>query len=157
MLQVSGLIQQISDGAQEQLTGISQVNEAVGQLDAITQSNASLVEQVAASATCLQGQAETVARKVAICQRAYALLTDTVGIAPTDIIFDPNILAIATGIEEHNEFAKSFIEAARIIKATGNYGESFERNVGSGSKLGIARGLNNLWNKGGIQYSPPIR
>ena len=46
---------------------------------------------------------------------------------------------------------------ARIIKATGNYGESFERNVGSGSKLGIARGLNNLWNKGGIQYSPPIR
>ena len=46
---------------------------------------------------------------------------------------------------------------SRIVKATGNYGESFERNVGSGSKLGIARGLNNLWNKGGIQYSPPIR
>ncbi len=45
----------------------------------------------------------------------------------------------------------------RIVKAVGNYGESFERNVGSGSKLGIARGLNNLWNKGGIQYSPPIR
>jgi len=45
----------------------------------------------------------------------------------------------------------------RIVKATGNYGESFERNVGSGSKLGIARGLNNLWNKGGIQYAPPIR
>jgi general L-amino acid transport system substrate-binding protein len=43
------------------------------------------------------------------------------------------------------------------VKATGNYGESFERNVGSGSKLGIARGLNNLWNKGGIQYAPPIR
>ncbi|NEW86337.1 MULTISPECIES: amino acid ABC transporter substrate-binding protein [Rhodopseudomonas] len=46
---------------------------------------------------------------------------------------------------------------ARIIKATGNYGESFERNVGSGSKLEIARGLNKLWNKGGIMYAPPIR
>jgi len=46
---------------------------------------------------------------------------------------------------------------ARIIKAVGNYGESFDRNVGSGSKLGIARGLNQLWNKGGIQYAPPIR
>uniref|UniRef100_Q07N18 Cationic amino acid ABC transporter, periplasmic binding protein n=1 Tax=Rhodopseudomonas palustris (strain BisA53) TaxID=316055 RepID=Q07N18_RHOP5 len=45
----------------------------------------------------------------------------------------------------------------RIVKATGNYGEVFERNVGSGSKLGIARGLNQLWNKGGIQYAPPIR
>jgi general L-amino acid transport system substrate-binding protein len=45
----------------------------------------------------------------------------------------------------------------RIIKAVGNYGESFDRNVGSGSKLQISRGLNNLWNKGGIQYAPPIR
>jgi general L-amino acid transport system substrate-binding protein len=45
----------------------------------------------------------------------------------------------------------------RIVKAVGNYGESFERNVGSGSKLGIARGLNQLWSKGGIQYAPPIR
>jgi len=45
----------------------------------------------------------------------------------------------------------------RIVKAVGNYGESFDRNVGSGSKLGIARGLNQLWNKGGIQYAPPIR
>ena len=45
----------------------------------------------------------------------------------------------------------------RIIKHVGNYGESFDRNVGAGSKLGIARGLNNLWNKGGIQYAPPIR
>jgi general L-amino acid transport system substrate-binding protein len=45
----------------------------------------------------------------------------------------------------------------RIVKAVGNYGESFDRNVGPGSKLGIARGLNNLWNKGGIQYAPPIR
>jgi general L-amino acid transport system substrate-binding protein len=46
---------------------------------------------------------------------------------------------------------------ARIIKATGNYGEVFDRNVGAGSKLGISRGLNQLWNRGGIQYAPPIR
>jgi general L-amino acid transport system substrate-binding protein len=46
---------------------------------------------------------------------------------------------------------------SRIIKAAGNYGESFDRNVGAGSKLGIARGLNQLWDKGGIQYAPPIR
>ncbi len=45
----------------------------------------------------------------------------------------------------------------RIVKAVGNYGESFDRNVGAGSKLGIARGVNQLWNKGGIQYAPPIR
>jgi 5-methyltetrahydrofolate--homocysteine methyltransferase len=65
-----------------------------------------------------QGQAETAARKVAICQRAYRLLTDRAGLDPTDIIFDPNILAIATGLEEHNEFARAFIEATREIKAT---------------------------------------
>jgi general L-amino acid transport system substrate-binding protein len=47
--------------------------------------------------------------------------------------------------------------AVRIVKLVGNYGESFERNVGSGSRLGISRGLNNLWTKGGIQYAPPIR
>src|SRR3954469_14118933 len=46
---------------------------------------------------------------------------------------------------------------SRIVKAVGNYGESFDRNVGPGSRLGIARGLNQLWNKGGIQYAPPIR
>ncbi len=46
---------------------------------------------------------------------------------------------------------------SRIVKAVGNYGELFDRNVGVGSKLGIARGLNKLWNKGGIQYAPPIR
>jgi general L-amino acid transport system substrate-binding protein len=45
----------------------------------------------------------------------------------------------------------------RIVKHVGNYGESFERNVGTGSKLGISRGLNRLWTKGGIQYAPPIR
>lgn len=51
--------------------------------------------------------------------------------------------------------AKNWVE--RIIRLVGNYGEVFERNVGSGSRLGIARGINNLWNKGGIQYAPPIR
>jgi 5-methyltetrahydrofolate--homocysteine methyltransferase len=65
-----------------------------------------------------QGQADTIERKVAICQRAYALLTDVAGFDPTDIIFDPNVLAIATGLEEHNDYAINFIEATRIIKAT---------------------------------------
>jgi 5-methyltetrahydrofolate--homocysteine methyltransferase len=65
-----------------------------------------------------QGQADTIERKVAICQRAYALLTGRAGFDPTDIIFDPNILAIATGLEEHNAYAINFIEAARVIKAT---------------------------------------
>ncbi|CAN96034.1 Methionine synthase [Sorangium cellulosum So ce56] len=64
------------------------------------------------------GQAESVERKVAICQRAYRLLTEEAGFDPQDIVFDPNILAIATGIEEHCDFAKNFIEATRIIKAT---------------------------------------
>ncbi len=64
------------------------------------------------------GQADTVERKVAICQRAYRLLVERAGFDPTDIIFDPNILAIATGLEEHNQYAIHFIEATRIIKAT---------------------------------------
>ena len=61
------------------------------------------------------GQADTVERKVAICGRAYDLLTGD-GWAPEDIVFDPNILAVATGIEEHNGFAKAFIEALPLIK-----------------------------------------
>jgi 5-methyltetrahydrofolate--homocysteine methyltransferase len=64
------------------------------------------------------GQADTIARKVEICQRAYRLLVDRAGFDPADIIFDPNILAIATGLEEHNDYAVNFIEAARVIKAT---------------------------------------
>jgi 5-methyltetrahydrofolate--homocysteine methyltransferase len=64
------------------------------------------------------GQADTIERKVSICQRAYTLLTGQAGFDPTDIIFDPNILAIATGLEEHNDYAINFIEATRIIKAT---------------------------------------
>ncbi|MEW5851732.1 MAG: methionine synthase [Myxococcota bacterium] len=64
------------------------------------------------------GQADTVQRKVEICQRAYRILVDKVGFDPHDIIFDPNILAIATGMEEHNPYAVNFIEATRIIKET---------------------------------------
>ena len=64
-----------------------------------------------------QGQADTIARKVSISVRAYRLLIDQAGYEPTDIIFDPNVLAIATGLEEHNEYAINFIEAAREIKA----------------------------------------
>ena len=51
----------------------------------------------------------------------------------------------------------SAADGERIIRLVGNYGEVFERNLGSGSRLAIARGVNNLWNKGGIQYAPPIR
>lgn len=64
------------------------------------------------------GQADTCERKVEICTRAYRILVDEVGFPPEDIIFDPNIFAIATGIEEHNNYAVDFIEATRIIKAT---------------------------------------
>jgi 5-methyltetrahydrofolate--homocysteine methyltransferase len=63
-----------------------------------------------------QGQADTTERKVAICGRAYDLLTQQAGWAPEDIIFDPNVLAVATGIAEHNGYAKSFIEALPLIK-----------------------------------------
>ena len=52
-----------------------------------------------------QGQADTVARKVGICRRSYEILTKQVGFPPEDIIFDPNIFAVATGIEEHNRYA----------------------------------------------------
>jgi len=65
-----------------------------------------------------QGQADTCARKIEICTRAYKILTKEVGFPPEDIIFDPNIFAIATGIEEHDNYAVDFIEATRIIKAT---------------------------------------
>ena len=64
-----------------------------------------------------KGQAETAERKFAICQRAYKLLTEKVGFPPEDIIFDPNIFAVATGIEEHNDYASAYIDAIRRIKA----------------------------------------
>jgi len=64
-----------------------------------------------------QGQADSLKRKTEICERAYRILVDEVGFPPEDIIFDPNILTVATGIEEHNEYAIAFIEATRWIKA----------------------------------------
>lgn len=63
-----------------------------------------------------QGQADTYERKVEICERAYKLLTEQAGFAPEDIIFDPNVFAVATGIEEHNNYGVDFIEAARTIR-----------------------------------------
>jgi len=65
-----------------------------------------------------EGQADTKERKVEICTRAYKILTEQVGFPPEDIIFDPNIFAVATGIDEHNNYAVDFIEATRIIKQT---------------------------------------
>ena len=62
------------------------------------------------------GQADTLERRITICTRAYNLLTQEVGFPPSDIVFDPNIFAIATGIEEHNNYAVDFIEATRILK-----------------------------------------
>jgi 5-methyltetrahydrofolate--homocysteine methyltransferase len=64
------------------------------------------------------GQADTIERKVAVCQRAYRLLTETAGIDAHEIIFDPNILAVGTGLDEHANYAMNFIEATRVIKAT---------------------------------------
>ena len=64
-----------------------------------------------------QGQAASLADKIRICERAYRILVDEIGFPPEDIIFDPNILTVATGIEEHNNYAVDFIEATRWIKA----------------------------------------
>ncbi|HEY7678876.1 MAG TPA: methionine synthase, partial [Terriglobia bacterium] len=64
------------------------------------------------------GQADTAERKLEICRRAYRILTEEVGVQPLDIIFDPNVLTVATGIEEHSNYAVAFIEATRSIKAT---------------------------------------
>ena len=63
------------------------------------------------------GQADTIERKVSICSRAYQIMTEQLGFDPHDIIFDPNIFAVATGIDEHNEYAINYIEATRQIKA----------------------------------------
>src|SRR3954462_9142571 len=65
-----------------------------------------------------QGQADTYERKVEICTRAYKILTEQVGFPPEDIIFDPNVFAVATGIEEHNGYGVAFIEAAKTIRET---------------------------------------
>jgi 5-methyltetrahydrofolate--homocysteine methyltransferase len=81
---------------------------------------AKLVRRYGAAAVVMafdeQGQADTYERKVEICERAYRILVDEVGFPPEDIIFDPNIFAIATGIEEHNNYAVDFVNATRWIK-----------------------------------------
>ena len=81
---------------------------------------AKLVKRYGAAAVVMafdeKGQADTFARKIEICERAYRVLVDEVGFPPEDIVFDPNIFAIATGIEEHNNYAVDFIEATRWIK-----------------------------------------
>jgi 5-methyltetrahydrofolate--homocysteine methyltransferase len=81
---------------------------------------AKLVKRYGAAAVVMafdeKGQADTYERKIEICERAYRMLVDEVGFPPEDIIFDPNIFAIATGIEEHNNYAVDFINATRWIK-----------------------------------------
>ncbi len=82
--------------------------------------HAKLVRRYGAAAVVMafdeQGQADTYARKIEICERAYRILVDEVGFPPEDIIFDPNVFAVATGIEEHANYAVEFIEATRWIK-----------------------------------------
>ncbi|KAB7619289.1 methionine synthase, partial [Verminephrobacter sp. Larva24] len=81
---------------------------------------AGLVRRYGAAAVVMafdeQGQADTCGRKIAICERAYRILVDEIDFPPEDIIFDPNIFAVATGIEEHDNYAVDFIEATRWIK-----------------------------------------
>ncbi len=82
--------------------------------------HAKLVKRYGAAAVVMafdeKGQADTFERKIEICERAYRILVDEVGFPPEDIIFDPNIFAVATGIEEHNNYGVDFIEATRWIK-----------------------------------------
>ncbi|PIE83474.1 MAG: methionine synthase [Candidatus Contendobacter odensis] len=89
--------------------------------EAVFVRQARLIRQYGAAAIVMafdeEGQADTASRKFAICQRAYQILTEQLDFPPQDIIFDPNIFAVATGIEEHNRYALDFIEAIRQIKA----------------------------------------
>ncbi len=98
---------------------VNSISMKEGEAEFIRQ--AKLVRRYGAAAVVMafdeQGQADTIERKVEICKRAYKILTEKVGFKPQDIIFDPNIFAVATGIEEHNEYAINFIEATRQIKA----------------------------------------
>ena len=83
--------------------------------------NATTIMQFGAAVVVMafdeNGQAATYAEKIRICERAYRILVDEIGFPPEDIIFDPNVLTVATGIEEHNNYAVDFIEATRWIKA----------------------------------------
>jgi 5-methyltetrahydrofolate--homocysteine methyltransferase len=98
---------------------VNSISLKEGQAEFVRQ--ATLVRRYGAAAVVMafdeQGQADTFARKTAICERAYRILVDEVGFPAEDIIFDPNIFAIATGIEEHDNYAVDFIEATRWIKA----------------------------------------
>src|SRR5262245_11625641 len=89
--------------------------------EAVFKEHARLVRRYGAGVVVMafdeQGQATTVERRLEICRRAYRILTEQVGFPPEDIIFDPNILTVATGIEEHNEYALAFVEATRRIKS----------------------------------------
>ncbi|AOK30733.1 methionine synthase [Burkholderia singularis] len=82
--------------------------------------HAKLIRRYGAAAVVMafdeQGQADTLARKIEICRRSYDILVNQVGFPPEDIVFDPNIFAVATGIDEHNNYAVDFIEATRWIK-----------------------------------------
>lgn len=97
---------------------VNSISMKEGEAEFIRQAN--IVRRYGAAAVVMafdeQGQADTTERKVEICKRAYDILTQKVGFEPEDIIFDPNIFAVATGIEEHNEYAMYFIEATRRIK-----------------------------------------
>lgn len=88
--------------------------------EAIFKEHAKKVRRYGAAAVVMafdeKGQADSIERRVAICTRAYKILTEEVGFPPQDIIFDPNIFAVATGIEEHNNYAVDFFEATRQIK-----------------------------------------
>ena len=89
--------------------------------EAVFKQHAKLVRRFGAAVVVMAfdeaGQADTIERKVEICTRAYRILTEEIGFPPQDIIFDPNVLTVATGIEEHNAYAVNFIEATRRIKA----------------------------------------
>lgn len=99
---------------------VNSISMKEGEAEFIRQ--ATLVKRYGAAVVVMafdeEGQADTTIRKVEICQRAYRILTQQVGFRGEDIIFDPNIFAIGTGIEEHNLYAINFIEATRIIKQT---------------------------------------
>ena len=98
---------------------VNSISMKEGQAEFRRQAN--LVRRYGAAAVVMafdeKGQADTFARKTEICARAYRILVDEVGFPSEDIIFDPNIFAIATGIEEHDNYAVDFIEATRWIKA----------------------------------------
>ena len=97
---------------------VNSISLKAGEAEFVTQANLCLRYGAAVVVMAFdeQGQADTVQRKIEICARAYNILVEQVGFAPEDIIFDPNIFAIATGMEEHNDYGRAFIEATREIK-----------------------------------------